>query len=109
MDRYRVQRRRTRRLEARALSRRAWVVVMLVDRTDRAFSNEAVEESSFCRRRVSQSGSEGQMPRARNSPSMATAKPSSLSSPERPRGEMKKGSSLGQGRLVQLGSACEMF
>lgn len=50
MERYRVQRRRTRRLEARALSRRAWVVVMLVDRTERIFSNEAVEESSFFRR-----------------------------------------------------------
>lgn len=47
MERYRVQRRRTRRLEARALSSRAWVVVMLVDRTDRIFSNEAVDESSF--------------------------------------------------------------
>lgn len=50
MERYRVQRRRTRRLEARALSSRAWVVVMLVDRTERIFSNEAVEESSFFRR-----------------------------------------------------------
>lgn len=50
MERYRVQRRRTRRLEARALSSRAWVVVMLLDRTDRIFSNEAVEESSFYRR-----------------------------------------------------------
>lgn len=50
MERYRLQRRRTRRLEARALSSRAWVVVMLVDRTDRIFSNEAVEESSFYRR-----------------------------------------------------------
>lgn len=47
MERYRVQRRRTRRLEARALSSRAWVEVMLVDRTDRIFSNEAVDESSF--------------------------------------------------------------
>lgn len=51
MDRYRVQRRRTRRLEARAFSSRAWVVVMLVERTDRIFSNEAVEESSFYKRR----------------------------------------------------------
>lgn len=51
MERYSVQRRRTRRLEARALSSRACVLVMLVDRTDRIFSNDAVEELSFYRGR----------------------------------------------------------
>lgn len=51
MERYSVQRRRTRRLEARALSSRACVLVMFVDRTDRIFSNDAVEELSFYRGR----------------------------------------------------------
>lgn len=39
---------RSRREEALFCSRRAWVFVIFEERTDRAFSNEAGEESSFC-------------------------------------------------------------
>lgn len=44
-----VARTRRRREEARFCSRRAWVFVIFVERTDKVFSKDAVEESSFCR------------------------------------------------------------
>jgi hypothetical protein len=85
-----VARSLNRRDLARVWSSCAWVAVILTESAERAFSNEAGEESSFWRRKgllalADSHRREGRERRAPHLRPMAKTKPSSLQDPKKKR------------------------